>query len=90
MPFNLHYKTQAVVELRITGVRFTDTTVYIALNDNREVGLPLSLRDLRWLANATPPQRANWVIGPGGRSVLWNDLDDGIEIEHMLKDQALA
>jgi hypothetical protein len=50
----------------------------------------LSLRDLRWLTNATPPQRANWVIGPGGRSVLWNDLDDGIEIEHLLKDQALA
>ena len=83
-------KTQAVVELRITGVRFTDTTVYIALNDNREVGLPLSLRELRWLANATPSQRATWVIGPGGRSVLWNDLDDGIEIEHLLKDQALA
>ena len=83
-------KTQVAVELRITGVRFTETTAYVALNDNREVGLPLSLRDLRWLANATPAQRANWVIGPGGRSVLWNDLDDGIEIEHLLKDQALA
>ena len=42
------------VELRVTGVRFSDTTVFIALNDNREVGLPLGLRDLRWLANATP------------------------------------
>jgi hypothetical protein len=64
--------------------------VYVALSDNREVGLPLHLRDLRWLANATPKQRAQWRIGPGGRCILWDDLDDGIEVEHLLRDASIA
>jgi hypothetical protein len=82
-------KVSAAPSVKITGVRFTDTMVYLALNDQREVGLPLRLRDLRWLAEATPEQRANWVIGPGGRSVLWDELNDGIEVEHLFKDHQL-
>ena len=71
--------------VQAVGVRFTENMVYIRLSDQREIGLPLSLHDLRWLANATPEQRDNWTLGPGGRSVLWDELDDGIEVEHLFK-----
>ena len=39
---------------------------------------------LDWLANATPEQRAKWSLEPGRFAVYWEDLDDGIEIEHVL------
>jgi hypothetical protein len=83
-------KTPVTIAIQATGVRFTDIMVYVVLNDGREIGLPLSLRDLRWLARATPEQRASWAIGPGGRYILWDDLDDGIEVEHLLKDYSLS
>ena len=76
-------------KLGATGVRFTDSTVYISLSDQREIGLPLSHPGLRWLAKATREQRARWSIAPGGWSVLWDELDDGIEVEHLLKNQPL-
>jgi len=34
----------------VQSVRFTETMIYIALSDGREVGLPLSLPWLAWLA----------------------------------------
>jgi hypothetical protein len=65
-----------------TGVRFTESMVYVVLNDGREIGVPLSR--LPWLANATPEQRAGWSIEPHGYAVWWDDLDDGIEVCHLL------
>ena len=76
--------------VQITGVRFTDDRVYVALSDGREVGLPLSLRGLRWLANASPDERAGWEIGPAGQSVNWWNLDDGIEVGHLLRHGRLT
>ena len=43
-----------------------------------------------WLAKATPEQRDNWSIEPGGFAVYWEDLDDGIEIMHLLNMQPLS
>lgn len=76
--------------VQAVGVRFTDAMIYIRLSDQREIGLPLNLHDLRWLARATPEQRANWAIGPGGRCVLWDELDDGIEVEHLFRANPLV
>ena len=39
---------------------------------------------LRWLAKATPEQRANWSIEPGGYAVYWEALDNGFEVVHAL------
>lgn len=79
----------AVVELQATQVRFTKMQVIVTLNDGREIGLPLSHPDLNWLARATPEQQARWVIAPGGWAVLWDELEDGIEVEHLLRQQPL-
>jgi hypothetical protein len=55
---------------------------YVELTDGRQVGVPLA--QWPWLAAATPAQRRKWHIEPGGFAVYWDDLDDGIEVEHLL------
>lgn len=72
-------------------MRFENDTLVITLSDGRELGLPLRKYDwLQWLAQATPEQRAHWTIEPGGYALYWQDLDDGIEIEHVLSLNVLG
>ncbi len=44
---------------------------------------------LRWLANATSEERADWSIEPDGYAVYWHSLDDGFEVIHVLNELAL-
>jgi hypothetical protein len=78
-------KTESVTA---TGVRFTDSMVYVALSDGREIGVPLSR--FSWLEQASPKQRARWSVEPHGYAVWWDDLDDGIEVCHLLDMQMMA
>jgi hypothetical protein len=55
--------------------------LYVRLADDREIGLPLSR--FPWLARATPTQRRKRHIEPRGIAIYWDDLDDGIEVEHL-------
>ena len=71
-----------------TGVRFSDSMLYVILDDGREIGVSLSR--LPWLAKASARQRARWSIEPHGYAVWWDDLDDGIEVCHLLTTQAYA
>ncbi len=78
-------------QVAATGVRFVDNALYVSLSDGREVNLPLDRIDwLAWLATATPQERANWSLEPGGFAIYWQDLDDGIEVGHILATQPLA
>ena len=52
----------------------------------RSLGVPW----LKWLAQATPKQRAKWKLEPGGYAIYWEDLDDGIEVCHLLDSQPIA
>ncbi|MBI3914271.1 MAG: DUF2442 domain-containing protein [Chloroflexi bacterium] len=77
-------KPSAAKEMKVAkGVRFTDTMLYIALADGREIGAPLAR--FAWLEKATPAQRAHWSIEPHGFAVYWEELDDGIELEHLFE-----
>jgi len=63
----------------------------IVLSDGRQESIPL--KTVPWLsslAEATPEQRSNWVIEPGGYAVFWPDLDDGVEIGHLLERHVLT
>jgi hypothetical protein len=81
----------AVDRCQATGVRFTDDTLWVTLSDGREVGLPLErIAWLSWLAKATPEQRTKWTIEPGGYAIHWDELDDGIEVCHLLTMQSMA
>lgn len=57
--------------------------LYITLADEREIGVPLTR--FAWLAKATPAQRKKWRIEPHGFAMYWDDLDDGIEVDHLLE-----
>jgi hypothetical protein len=74
-----------------TDVRFVGNVLYVSLSDGREVSVPVErIEWLNWLANATPEQRANWSLEPNGFAIYWEELDDGIEIRHLLEMQPLV
>ena len=78
-------------QVQAKGLRFEDNLLFILLSDGREISLPIDQMEwLQWLARATPEQRARWTIEPGGFAIYWEDLDDGIEIEHVLSMQPLV
>ncbi len=74
----------AADEAMAVSVRVTGETLHVMLSDGREISYPLSSRWMQWLAKAAPEQRANWRIEPGGWAIYWPDLDDGIEVAHLL------
>ncbi len=77
--------------VRATNVRFARDMLYVTLSDGRQVGLSLSrTKWLKWLAQATPRQRNRWAIEPLGDAIYWNELDDGIEVYHLLSAQPVA
>ncbi|MCB0105661.1 MAG: DUF2442 domain-containing protein [Caldilineaceae bacterium] len=66
-------------------VWFEGELLHVVLTDERVVTLPIKqVSWLRWLVNATPEERADWSIEPGGYAVYWESLDDGFEIAHAL------
>ncbi len=88
MPTLTNRKTQTVCA---TGVRFDKNMLYVSLNDGREICLPVDrIGWLDWLAKATPEQQANWSFESGGFAIYWDDLDDGIEVCHLLSLQPLS
>ena len=66
---------------QVTAVDFEGDMVYLRLVDGRVVGNPLAWHS--WLANATPEQRANVELYE--LSAYWPDLDDGLDVEEMMK-----
>ena len=78
-------------QVYVTGVRFIGNILYVSLSDGREISLPMEhVEWLQWLVRATPEQRAKWSIEPGGDAIYWEELDDGIEICHLLEMQPIA
>ncbi len=72
-------------------VSFSDNILHLSLNDGRIISLPIEdIPWLAWLVEASPEQRDNWSIEPGGFAVYWEELDDGFEVEHVLALEKLA
>ncbi len=68
----------------VTNVQFEENGLHVYLSDGRQVSLPMEgMSWLDWLASATPEQRADWSIEPGGYATYWEALDDGIEVAHL-------
>jgi len=77
--------------VQVKRIRFENDIIHITLSDEREISLPLDQLDwLKWLAKASPEQRKKWTIEPGGFAIYWEELDDGIEISHLLSSQVLG
>ncbi|VAW32171.1 hypothetical protein MNBD_CHLOROFLEXI01-4706 [hydrothermal vent metagenome] len=72
-------------EVGATDIQIKDNILQVSLSDGRVITLPLNkITWLQWLLEATPEQQSNWSIEPGGFAIYWDDLDDGIEIAHLL------
>ena len=81
-------KTVEMVHAR--DVSFAGERLRIELSDGRELSVPYKkIPWLKWLAKATPKQRADWTLEPGGYAIYWEQLDDGVEICHLLGMESL-
>ncbi|WP_324716656.1 DUF2442 domain-containing protein [Carboxydochorda subterranea] len=64
-------------------VEFDDAMMHVDLLDGRRISVPLE-----WfpkLSRATPEQRRNWRWIGGGIGIHWEDLDEDVSIEGLLK-----
>ena len=80
-----------VKQVQATGVRFVADVLYVALSDGREVTLNLKrIAWLRWLLKATPAHRSAWSIEPRGFAIYWDELDNGVELCHILGTEPIT
>jgi hypothetical protein len=68
---------------RVKNVIFTEDTIAVDLMDGRTIVVPLV-----WyprLLNGTNEQLANWEVCGGGYGIHWEDLDEDLSTEGMLR-----
>jgi hypothetical protein len=68
---------------RVAEVQVTDDELTVRLMDGRTISVPLV-----WyprLANATPEQRKNWQIIGGGYGIHWEEIDEDLSTEGLLR-----
>jgi len=69
-------------EILVQDIHITEDTITAHLTDGRTISVPLAWS---WrLSEATPKQRANFVIIGDGEGVHWPDIDEDISAEGML------
>ena len=71
-----------IADTRVKDVSIDADQLSVALFDGRTISVPLA-----WyprLADATPAERANFVITGGGYGIHWPDLDEDLSTEGLL------
>ena len=64
-------------------VSCNNEALHVALADGREIRVPLE-----WyprLQDATPKDRNNWQLIGGGLGIHWEDLDEDVTVESLLR-----
>jgi len=68
---------------RVADVEVTEDLLSVRLMDGRTISVPLM-----WyprLLNATESQRKNWQIIGGGYGIRWEDIDEDLSTEGLLR-----
>ncbi|WP_254566836.1 DUF2442 domain-containing protein [Oscillatoria sp. HE19RPO] len=68
---------------RVKTVEFTEDSLSVELMDGRIITVPLA-----WyprLLHATPEQLSQWQISGGGYGIHWEELDEDISTEGLLR-----
>ena len=68
---------------RVADVELTEDMLTVQLMDGRRISVPLV-----WyprLSNATAEQRKNWRIIGGGYGLQWEEIDEDLSTEGMLR-----
>jgi hypothetical protein len=66
-----------------TNVKFDEYMIRVQLSDAREISVPLE-----WfpkLRDATEKQRANWRLIGKGAGIHWEDIDEDLSVEGLLR-----
>jgi hypothetical protein len=71
-------------EVTAVDAELSEKTLRVRLSDGRVVEIGLDRSWLHWLRDATDLQRRNWHLEPGGFAIFWDELDDGVEVRHLL------
>ena len=71
-----------VAEPLAKAVRFDENTMWIDLEDGRQLGIPLAY--FPRLLRATPAQRRKFVISGGGSGLHWEKIDEDISVPALL------
>ena len=66
---------------QVVSIEYHNDKVFLRLADGREIGNPLKWHP--WLEKATQAQREHVELYE--LSVYWPDLDDGLDVEEMMK-----
>jgi len=78
---------RVIEEVGAIDVYFIGNTLCVSLSDGRAISVAIDqFKWLDWLAKATPKQRTKWSLEPGGFAIYWKELDDGIEVCHLLSN----
>jgi hypothetical protein len=68
---------------RVANVEVTEDELSVRLMDGRTISVPVV-----WyprLANATEAQRKNWEISGGGYGIRWEDIDEDLSTDGLLR-----
>jgi Protein of unknown function (DUF2442) len=68
---------------RVKNVYFNEERISVDLVDGRTITVPLV-----WyprLLNATPEQRVKWEVCGGGYGIHWEEIDEDLSTEGMLR-----
>jgi hypothetical protein len=71
------------ISVLATGVRFDAERMHVQLSDGREISVPLE-----WfpsLRNASDEQRNKWRLIGKGVGIHWEELDEDISVEGLLR-----
>jgi hypothetical protein len=72
-----------MTEIRADKIWLDDEYLWILLADGRQLAVPLVY--FPRLLNATPEQRNVFEISGNGTGIHWNELDEDISVEGLLK-----
>ena len=75
--------TSAEIQALAVDVSCSNEALHVALADGREISVPLE-----WyprLMDATPKDRNNWTLIGGGLGIHWEDLDEDVTVESLLR-----
>ena len=67
---------------RATSAVVADDRLRVALEDGRELSVPLAW--FRWLEGATDAQRADLEVIEYGLGIWWEALDEGVSVRWLL------
>ena len=68
---------------KAVDVWFTEDMLYVLLEDDREIGVPIE-----WfskLAEANPQQRTKWRMIGGGVGIHWDEIDEDISVRKLMQ-----